>query len=70
MSHRTTRSFEIICHGGKVGLADQHTMYHKCTISDILRQGVESLAQLLEHCISTPAIAVRIPSGTWDFFFV
>ena len=37
-------------------------------ISDILRQGVDSLAQWLEHWISTPAVRVRIPSGTWDFF--
>ena len=44
------------------------TMYHTCTISDILRQGVDSLAQWLEHWISTPAVRVRIPSGTWDFF--
>ena len=44
------------------------TMYHICTISDILRQGVDSLAQWLEHWISTPAVRVRIPSGTWDFF--
>ena len=43
-------------------------MYHICTISDILRQGVDSLAQWLEHWISTPAVRVRIPSGTWDFF--
>ena len=42
-------------------------MYHICTISDILRQGVDSLAQWLEHWISTPAVRVRIPSGTWDF---
>ena len=44
------------------------TMYHISTISDTLRQGVDSLAQWLEHWISTPAIRVRIPSGTWDFF--
>ena len=31
----------------------------------MLRQGVNSLAQRLD----TPAIRVRIPSGTWDFFF-
>ena len=43
-------------------------MYHISTISDILRQGVDSLAQWLEHWISTPAVWVRIPSGTWDFF--
>ena len=43
-------------------------MYHISTISDTLRQGVDSLAQWLEHWISTPAIRVRIPSGTWDFF--
>ena len=43
-------------------------MYHISTISDILRQGVDSLAQWLEHWISTPAVGVRIPSGTWDFF--
>ena len=43
-------------------------MYHISTISDILRQGVDSLAQWLEHWISTPAVRVRIPSGTWDFF--
>ena len=43
------------------------TLYHICTISDILRQGVDSLAQWLEHWISTLAIGVRIPSGTWDF---
>ena len=42
-------------------------MYHICTISDILRQEVDSLAQWLEHWISTPAVRVRIPSGTWDF---
>ena len=42
-------------------------MYHISTISDILRQGVDSLAQWLEHWISTPAVRVRIPSGTWDF---
>ena len=35
-------------------------MYHICTISDILRQGVDSLAQWLEHWISTPAVRVRI----------
>ena len=44
------------------------TMYHISTISDILRQGVDSLAQWLEHWISTPAIRVQIPSGTWDFY--
>ena len=43
-------------------------MYHICTISGVLRQGVDSLAQWLEHWISTPAVRVRIPSGTWDFF--
>ena len=43
-------------------------MYHISTISDILRQGVDSLAQWLEQWISTPAVRVRIPSGTWDFF--
>ena len=43
-------------------------MYHISTISDILRHGVDSLAQWLEHWISTPAVRVRIPSGTWDFF--
>ena len=43
-------------------------MYHICTISDILRQGVNSLAQWLEHWISTPAVRVRIPSGMWDIF--
>ena len=43
-------------------------MYHISTISHILRQGVDSLAQWLEHWISTPAIRVRIPSGTWNFF--
>ena len=31
-----------------------------------LRQGVDSLAQWLEHWISTPAVRVRIPSG-FDF---
>ena len=45
-------------------------MYHISTISDILRQGVDSLAQWLEHWIFTPAVRVRIPSGTWDFFQV
>ena len=43
-------------------------MYHISTISDMLRQGVDSLAQWLEYWISTPAVRVRIPSGTWDFF--
>ena len=43
-------------------------MYHISTISDIMRQGVDSLAQWLEHWISNPAVRVRIPSGTWDFF--
>ena len=43
-------------------------MYHISTISDILRQGVDCLAQCLEHWISTPAVRGRIPSGTWDFF--
>ena len=43
-------------------------MYHISTISDILRQGVDSLAQWLEHWISTRAVRVRIPSETWDFF--
>ena len=28
----------------------------------------DSLAQWLEHWISTPTVRVRIPSGTWDFF--
>ena len=41
------------------------TMCHISIISDMLRQGVNSLAQWLD----TPAIRVRIPSGTWDFFF-
>ena len=44
------------------------TMYHISTISDMLRQGVDSLAQWLEHWISTPAVRVRNPSGTWDCF--
>ena len=26
------------------------------------------MAQWIEHWISTPAIPVQIPSGTWDFF--
>ena len=43
-------------------------MYHISTISNILRQGLDSLAQWLEHWISTPAVRVRIPSWTWDFF--
>ena len=38
-------------------------MFSSC-ISDILLHGVDPL----EHWISTPAIKVRIPSGTWDFF--
>ena len=37
------------------------TMYHISKISDILRQGVGSLAQWLEYWISTPAVVVRIP---------
>ena len=60
MSHYTTRSFEIICRGRKVGLAGHtmcsfykwqlfDTMYHISTISDILRQGVDYLDQWLEH---------------------
>ena len=80
MSHCTTHSFEIICRGWKVGLTDHDAkhlyiaqlfdiMYPISTISDILRQGVNSLAQWLEHWISTPAILVRIPKRTWDFFF-
>ena len=72
MSHCTTRSFEIICHGRKIGLADYmmrsfyfETMYHiLSTISDILRQGVDSLAEWLEHRFSTPVVRIRIPSGT------
>ena len=43
-------------------------MSHISTISDKLRQGVDALAQWLEHWVSTPAVRVRIPSGTWDFF--
>ena len=44
-------------------------MDHISTISDILRQGVDSLAQwLLKHWISNPAVRVRIPSGAWDLF--
>ena len=43
-------------------------MYHISTISDKVRQGVDSLAQWLEHWISTPAVRARISSGTWDFF--
>ena len=42
-------------------------MYRISTISDILRQGVDSLVQWFEHWISTPAVQVRIPSRTWDF---
>ena len=80
MTHCTTHSFEIICRGWKVGLADHmmrcfykiaqlfDTMYHICTICDILRQEVDSLAQWLEHWISTRSVRVRIPPGTWDFF--
>ena len=34
----------------------------------MLRQGVDYLAQWSEHWISTPAIRVRIRSGTWDFY--
>ena len=44
------------------------TMQPINTISDILGQGVDSLAQWLEHWISAPAIQVRIPSGFWEFF--
>ena len=44
-------------------------MYHISTITDILRQRVDPLAQWLEHWISKPTVRVRIPSGTWDFFF-
>ena len=36
------------------------------TIADILRHGVNSLAQWLEHWISTPAIQVRITSGIFS----
>ena len=35
-------------------------MHRISTISDILRQEVDSLAQWLEHWISTPAVRVRI----------
>ena len=70
MSNCTTHSFENTCRGWKVGLADHmmhsfykitqvfNTMYHISTISDILRQGVDSLSQWLEHWISTPAVRV------------
>ena len=69
MSHRTTHSFEIIYDAYLLLIAQLFdTMYHISTISDILREGVDSLAQWLEHWISTPAVQVRIPSGTWDFF--
>ena len=44
------------------------TMYHISTISDTRCQGVDSLAQLSELWISTPAVRVRIPSGTRDLF--
>ena len=43
-------------------------MYPISTISDILRQRVDSLALWLEHWISTLAIRVRILSETWEFF--
>ena len=43
-------------------------MYPITIISDILRQEVDSLAQWLEHWISTPAILIRFPPGTWEFF--
>ena len=80
MPHCTSHSFEIFCRGWKVGLTDHmmrsfskiaqlfDTIYHISTTFDILRQGVDSLAQWLEHWISTPAVRVRIPSGTWDSF--
>ena len=80
MSHCTIHSFEIICRGWKLGLADHmmrsfyeiaqlfDTMYQISSICDIMRQGVDSLAQWLQHWIYTPAVRVRIPSGTWDFF--
>ena len=45
------------------------TMYPISRNSDILRQGLDFLAQWLEQWISTQAIRLRIPSGTWDFFF-
>ena len=44
------------------------TMHHISTISDILPQGVDSVAQWLERWISTSAIRVRIQSGAWHFF--
>ena len=45
-------------------------MYHISTISDILPQGVNSLAQWLEHWISTPAVQVRILFQTMHHFLV
>ena len=71
MSHCTTHSFEIICRGWKVGLADHmmRSLDIRYNVSYmILHQGVDSLAQWLQHLSSTPAIRVRIPSGTWDVF--
>ena len=38
------------------------TMYRISTISEIVRQGVDSMAQWLERWISTPAIRVRMQS--------
>ena len=63
--------FEIICRGWTVGLAD-HMMHmiasinstavdQLSAITDILCQGVDPLAQWLEHWISTPAVRIQIP---------
>ena len=49
-------------------MSHRTTHSFEITISDILRQRVDSLAQWLEHWISTLAVRVRIPFGTWDFF--
>ena len=64
MSHCTTHSFEIICCGWKVGLAyhimpsfyKKHSYSIQCiiyisTISDILRQEVDFLAQWIRNPI-------------------
>ena len=43
-------------------------MYHISTISDILRQGVDSLAQWLEYWISTPRSGFESHQGRVFFF--
>ena len=77
-------SFDIICRGwtlsavvGKVVLADHmthsfyiwHSYSMNSTISDVLCQDVDSLAQWLEHWISVQGVLGSNPIRDMGFFF-